>query len=62
MTEHFEIDGITCTRILGTGATGNVYLGQRGQELCAVKVLEDDYSNANYQKLHANMEKEITAL
>ena len=59
----FIIDGITCTRELGTGATGSVYLGQDPNgTMVAVKILEKDEYNPRYAKLHANMIKEIDAL
>ncbi len=49
--EPFEIDSITCTRVLGEGATGKVYLGATADgNYCAIKILED--THRNYFKLH----------
>ena len=37
--ERFFIDGFECRRVLGEGATGNVYLGEKNGQQAAIKVL-----------------------
>lgn len=59
--QQFEIDGYVCQRELGTGATGKVYLAEKGGQTAALKILEKK-NNPNYQRLHKNMQIEINAL
>ena len=60
--EHFELDGYTCKRELGTGATGSVYLAEKDGTDYALKVLVKNLNDPNYERLHKNMEIEIAAL
>ena len=46
--QHFELDGYTCKRELGTGATGVVYLASKNGTNYAIKVLIKDLNNPAY--------------
>ena len=60
--ERFEIDGFVCKRVLGEGATGNVYLGEKNGQQAAIKVLVKDDGNPMYPTLRRNMQIEVEAL
>jgi serine/threonine protein kinase len=60
--QQFEFDGYRCRRVLGEGATGDVYLADKDGEQVAIKVLDREAQGAMYPALHKNMQKEIDAL
>ena len=53
--DQFNIDGYTCRRVLGEGATGNVYLATKDGRDYAVKLLEKNDGSPTYARLKKNM-------